>query len=213
MEKGDRVVHSLKPGNEVGLRGPITTLSLLPSQYDKIIMVRHVSSSPLKSHTLTHSQISTGTGIAPFLQLLSKLPTSTSPRLHMIHALPNPDRQDWPMTSSLLPNLQTKFGDRLVLDRIPPGPVTKQAIQRALGDPGRVLVLVCLPPSCVGNLQLRLLLTAFQPHATSLRASRSQSRARRSHRSPMRARLERIRRMEALNRSTHFIIPCISSDQ
>jgi hypothetical protein len=34
------MIHRLTPGGEVGLRGPIPTLSLRPEDYDKIVMAR-----------------------------------------------------------------------------------------------------------------------------------------------------------------------------
>ena len=34
-----RMVHSLRPGDKLGVRGPITTLSIIPEGYDKIVMV------------------------------------------------------------------------------------------------------------------------------------------------------------------------------
>ncbi|WVF71577.1 hypothetical protein IAT40_006385 [Kwoniella sp. CBS 6097] len=137
-----RVVHSLKEGDEVGIRGPIPTFSIYPDRYDKIIM------------------ISTGTAISPFLQLLSKLPSSplspgsssspssatltNTPQLHLIHAKPLEGRTDWadPLPTnndgdsidpSLIPSLQTKFGDRLKVTRIDPGYVSKEVILSALG--------------------------------------------------------------------------------
>ncbi|WWC61754.1 uncharacterized protein I303_104339 [Kwoniella dejecticola CBS 10117] len=154
-----RIVHSLKEGDKVGIRGPIPTYSIYPQNYDKIIM------------------ISTGTAISPFLQLLSKLPSpapipsqsqsqgqghtqaaipSTAPKLHLIHSKPMQGREDWANSltdSSFLPSLQDKFGDRLQVTRIDPGPVPKAALVEAL-NPGsqagaekdRILVLVCLPP-------------------------------------------------------------------
>lgn len=34
-----RLVHSLQPGEKLGLRGPVTTFSVTPSDWDSIIMV------------------------------------------------------------------------------------------------------------------------------------------------------------------------------
>ncbi|WWC94057.1 hypothetical protein V866_000895 [Kwoniella sp. B9012] len=143
-----RVVHNLKDGDKVGIRGPIPTFSIYPNQYDKIIM------------------ISTGTAISPFLQLLSKLPSPSSsssstssskvmPSLHLIHSKPLEGREDWPNTTidkSFLPNLQDKFGDNLQITRIDPGLIPKQVIVNALQHESKsdkdqkVLVLICLPP-------------------------------------------------------------------
>ncbi|WVQ99303.1 hypothetical protein IAU59_006435 [Kwoniella sp. CBS 9459] len=144
-----RVVHSLKGGDEVGIRGPIPTFSIYPNRYDRIIM------------------ISTGTAISPFLQLISKLPSPSSastssqddkypvdtPRLHLIHAKPLEGRIDWtdPSTStspldpqttsslsqaedpSLIPSLQAKFGKQLHVTRIDPGYISREVILSALG--------------------------------------------------------------------------------
>ncbi|WWD17413.1 hypothetical protein CI109_101854 [Kwoniella shandongensis] len=134
-----RVVHNAQPGGEVGIRGPIPTFSIVPGDYDKIIM------------------ISTGTAVAPFLQLLCKLPSSSSsssspqPALHLIQASPLPDRIDWSNTDTdpaFIPSLQAKFGSRLVVSRIEPGLVGKDVVKNALGgEKGeKVMVLVCLPP-------------------------------------------------------------------
>ncbi|KAK6910229.1 hypothetical protein I203_104261 [Kwoniella mangroviensis CBS 8507] len=138
-----RVVHYLKDGDKVGIRGPIPTFSIYPNQYDKIIM------------------ISTGTAISPFLQLLSKLPSPSPssseviPKLHLIHSNPLEGREDWSNTTidkSFLPNLQDKFGDNLQITRIDPGLIPKQVIVNSLqhetksNKDQRVLVLICLPP-------------------------------------------------------------------
>ncbi|KAK8864290.1 hypothetical protein IAR55_001536 [Kwoniella newhampshirensis] len=144
-----RVVHNLQPGDEVGIRGPIPTFSITPNDYDRIIM------------------ISTGTAIAPFLQLLSKLPSpttpaatsssspsspTTTPQLHLIHASPLPNRIDWTNSNldpSFIPALKQKFVDRLQISRIEPGPVSKDVVSNALSGLGKeekVMVLVCLPP-------------------------------------------------------------------
>ncbi|RSH83740.1 hypothetical protein EHS25_005355 [Saitozyma podzolica] len=173
-----RLIHSLKPGQDLGVRGPITTFSLVPSAYDKIVM------------------ISSGTGIAPFLQLLSKLPAAppspalqspitsspsptpspsrpsspsasashppAHPSLHLIHSLPAPSRPDWSLSPTLLPRVQDRLGDRLVVTRVPPGPIDRLAVEAALGarDGEKVLVLVCLPPTLMrplcGPLTIRL---------------------------------------------------------
>jgi hypothetical protein len=39
---GYRMVHSLKNGDSIGLRGPIPTFTLKPSDYSKIIMVSYI---------------------------------------------------------------------------------------------------------------------------------------------------------------------------
>ncbi len=151
-------MHSLKAGDDVGIRGPIPTLSLLPAAYDKIIMVRL---TPLLHPSLNGcDQVSTGTGIVPFLQFLSKLPSLSpqkpSPHLHLIHALPKPDREDWVTTSDILPRLERKLGSALTVDRIPPGPIGREVMESALaGSKGQgVMVLVCLPPAWVPSNQL-----------------------------------------------------------
>ncbi|GFZ44080.1 hypothetical protein JCM24511_01801 [Saitozyma sp. JCM 24511] len=183
-----RLIHSLKPGQDIGVRGPITTFSLIPSAYDRIIM------------------ISSGTGIAPFLQLLSKLPAAspspalqspsasspsptpsptpspsqpsspptfsslsaspslppTPPSLHLIHSLPAPSRPDWSVSPTLLPRVQDRLGGRLLVTRVPPGPIPRSAVEAAVGarEGEKVLVLVCLPPTLMrplcGPLTIRL---------------------------------------------------------
>ncbi|WWC89447.1 uncharacterized protein L201_004371 [Kwoniella dendrophila CBS 6074] len=157
-----RVVHNLKDGEEVGIRGPIPTFSIYPHKYDKIIM------------------ISTGTAISPFLQLLSKLPssstdpmtttTTSTPKLHLIHSNPITGREDWSNTTedkSFLPNLQNKFGENLIITRIEPGLIPKQVIVEALKNPNpntgkeeRIMVLICLPPMLMrplcGNIRPNL---------------------------------------------------------
>ncbi|WOO76623.1 NADH-cytochrome b5 reductase 2 [Vanrija pseudolonga] len=126
-----RLAHSLKPGAEVAMRGPLQTFNLDQSQYDTVVM------------------ISTGTAVAPFLQLLSKAhPANTNFRL--LHALPNPGKEDW--ATRFLEPLQAKWGDQLHVQRIPPGAVAKSDVQAALKDAGRVLVLVCLPPTLMQPL-------------------------------------------------------------
>ncbi|OCF40480.1 hypothetical protein I317_05718 [Kwoniella heveanensis CBS 569] len=144
-----RVVHSLKEGDQVGIRGPIPTFSIYPDRYDRIIM------------------ISTGTAISPFLQLLSKLPSPSNttiskiPQLHLIHAKPLEGRIDWAaaafsssspestpnsdghggggespaqvLDASLIPSLQAKFGDKLTVTRIDPGYLKKEVVLSALG--------------------------------------------------------------------------------
>ncbi|KAL1413619.1 hypothetical protein Q8F55_001394 [Vanrija albida] len=126
-----RLVHSLSPGQEVAMRGPLPTFTLDPEQYDTVVM------------------ISTGTAVAPFLQLLSKAgPGSTQFRL--LHALPGPGRDDW--AQRFLGPLQAKWGDRLSVQRIPPGAVAASDVKAALKDAGRVLVFVCLPPTLMQPL-------------------------------------------------------------
>ncbi|WRT66240.1 uncharacterized protein IL334_003193 [Kwoniella shivajii] len=151
-----RVVHNLKDGDQVGIRGPIPTCSIFPNRYDKIIM------------------ISTGTAISPFLQLLSKLPSQhppnsssistptaapstvnhSKPQLHLIHSLPLEGREDWSSSNidkSFIPCLQDKFGDQLKVTRINPGFIPKETIINSLrdevkGNKRNILVLICLPP-------------------------------------------------------------------
>lgn len=103
-------------------------------------------------------QISSGTGAAPFLQLLAKLPASSanavSPQLHLIHALPpqgtseSGHEQDWIQDTSLLPALQAKHRSNLRVDRTVHGvtqrDVVTSAVKRSPGE--RIMVLACLPP-------------------------------------------------------------------
>lgn len=118
------LVHSLTPPDNVGLRGPITTVSLKPDNYDTVIIV------------------STGTAVAPFLQLLAKAPTTVGTQFKLLHMHPLAG-EDW--SAPLLTPLQQKWGGKLDLKRIPPGSVRKDDMQQALAGSGRVLVLVCLP--------------------------------------------------------------------
>ena len=135
------LVHSLQPGDEAEIRGPLPTFTIHPGAYDRIIMV------------------STGTAIAPFLQLLARLPTSDPvapgqiqavlPQLDLVHLQPVEGKEDWPVSSGLLPSLQNRLGDRLQVHRPAQGLVTKETIQplvAATKQGERLLVLVCLPP-------------------------------------------------------------------
>lgn len=151
----------------LGVRGPIPTFSIYPQRYDKIIMVRLIAAvrNSSKSDCI---QISTGTAVSPFLQLLAKLSPSNAPRLELIQALPAlssstppfshesldraaPIKWDWVDTNedpSFLPSLEKKFGEKLKITRFPQGAVPAGAVQAALEGMNRerVLVLVCLPP-------------------------------------------------------------------
>ncbi|KAI9639668.1 uncharacterized protein MKK02DRAFT_39990 [Dioszegia hungarica] len=147
-----RVVHSLKPGDPVGLRGPIPTFSIDPSSYDRVIMV------------------SSGTGIAPFLQLLSTLPASQpadGPKFTLIHATPPADRVDWVSDPSLIPALQSKHGDQLAVHRYPPNSLPVDELARAVKASGeRVMVLVCLPPAMMRPICGPLTVTLQQGELT-----------------------------------------------
>ncbi|KAL7421741.1 hypothetical protein Q5752_003512 [Cryptotrichosporon argae] len=118
-----RVVHSLKAGDSVGLRGPITTLSIKPNDFDSIIM------------------LSTGTAVAPFLQLLAKADPSGVARFTLIHSRPTAGDD---VMAPLIEAAGAKWGDRLAVVRPDAGVVDVRAVQTALK--GRVMVLVCLPP-------------------------------------------------------------------
>jgi cytochrome-b5 reductase len=121
------MVHALVPGDNVGVRGPIATFALDPEAYDTVVMV------------------STGTAVAPFLQLLAKTPVeSTSTRFRLLHAAP-PRDPDW--STEFVAPLQQRWGSRLAVDRIQPGKIQRDDIARALDGAGRVLVMVCLPPN------------------------------------------------------------------
>ncbi|KAJ9109269.1 hypothetical protein QFC21_000598 [Naganishia friedmannii] len=71
-----RYLHSLKEGDDVEIRGPIRTVSVPVESFDHLTM------------------ISTGTGVAPFLQLVCKIANLSSPANHtstldsMQHTLP-----------------------------------------------------------------------------------------------------------------------------
>lgn len=74
----DRHIHSLKVGDPIEIRGPIRTAEIDLDAYDDVAMVRGRVSLCPTTVSRTASQISTGTGIAPFLQLLSILRTATT---------------------------------------------------------------------------------------------------------------------------------------
>ncbi|EJT51480.1 hypothetical protein A1Q2_02715 [Trichosporon asahii var. asahii CBS 8904] len=123
-----RMVFGLKKGDQAGFRGPITTFSIKPDEYDTVVMV------------------STGTAVAPFLQLLDKAKVgNTKYKLLQAQA---PERDDW--SAKLIKKHQQKYGDKLDVNRIPQGEVQKEDIADALADAGRVCVLVCLPPKLMG---------------------------------------------------------------
>lgn len=129
-----RLAHSVRAGEALEVRGPIPTFSIKPSEYDRIVMV------------------STGTGVAPFLQLLSRMtpspPPSSGPRLDLVHLQPGPDRVDWAVSAGFIPSLQEKHGERLIVHRPAPGQISAQTMREALGATKgeKIMVLVCLPP-------------------------------------------------------------------
>lgn len=91
-------------------------------------------------------QISTGTGVAPFLQLLRKIPSAGMPEMHLIHSASRDPTLDFldSEKASLLPRER----DNLRIDRPPPGPIPAQTLETALAprkEGKKVLVLVCLP--------------------------------------------------------------------
>ncbi|WWC70321.1 uncharacterized protein I206_104271 [Kwoniella pini CBS 10737] len=153
-----RVVHNLKDGDSIGVRGPIPTFSIYPNKYDKIIM------------------ISTGTGISPFLQFLSKLSSSSSssnnklikdknlPKLHLIHLKPLKGKEDWSNSNedeSFLPFLTNKSNlkDKLKITRIELDEfLNKELILNSLKGfkdiekNQNVLFLICLPPNLMKPL-------------------------------------------------------------
>lgn len=91
-------------------------------------------------------QISTGTAVAPFLQLLAKATPSPglATKFKLLHQQPSGDREDW--SAPLLEPLKAKWGDTLSVERIPAGEVRKADVERSAGKhKERVLVLVCLP--------------------------------------------------------------------
>lgn len=117
-------MHSLSSGSELGVRGPIPTMALNPGAFDTIVM------------------ISTGTAVAPFLQLLAKTPAGVDTKFRLLQA--RADGEDWSAES--IDALKHKFGDRLQVNRIAPGAVQKADVAGALRRCGKVLVMVCLPP-------------------------------------------------------------------
>lgn len=129
-----RLAHSVKSGEGLEVRGPIPTFSIKPSEYDLIVMV------------------STGTGVAPFLQLLSRLHpatySTTGPHLDLVHLQPGADRVDWAVSAGMIPALQKKHGERLTVHRPAAGQISSQTMREALGASKgeRIMVLVCLPP-------------------------------------------------------------------
>jgi len=129
----------LQVGNGVEVRGPIPTFSISPAEYDRIIMV------------------STGTGIAPFLQLLSRMTPEKSshggPKLDLVHLQPGSGKEDWAVSGGMIPRLEAKFGERLAVHRPPPqlisGETIRSALKQSLDEKERIMVLVCLPPQYV----------------------------------------------------------------
>ncbi|GMK59129.1 hypothetical protein CspeluHIS016_0701440 [Cutaneotrichosporon spelunceum] len=119
-----RLVHTRKPGEMVGLRGPVATFAIVPSDYDRIIM------------------ISTGTAVAPFLQLLAK-DTPGSTRYRLLQQTPSGEREDW--SAKYIAPMEAKWGERLEVHRIAPGVVKREDVAAALEGAERPLVLVCLP--------------------------------------------------------------------
>lgn len=116
------------------MRGPIPTFAIKPQEFDRIVM------------------ISTGTGVAPFLQLLSRLPSSenqSTPDLHLVHMQPNPGKEDWAEQGGFISALQQKFGKRLRVHRPEPTSISRETMKGVLETGStveKVMVLVCLPP-------------------------------------------------------------------
>lgn len=139
------MVHSLKAGSSIGLRGPLETLSLRPSHYDRIVMVSLIVFSK-RNDLKPDIQISTGTGVAPFLQLLNTIqPGPSTPELHLIHSLSRTLETDFIASPSIIPD---RAGVDVTLHRSEPGLVPTALLKEAL-EPRQqgksVLVLVCLP--------------------------------------------------------------------
>jgi hypothetical protein len=86
--------------------------------------------------------VSTGTAVAPFLQLLAKAPVGTT-TYRLLQAKPAAG-DDW--SAEYIAPLQKRFGDKLEVQRIEPGLVRQADVVDALEGGERVLVLVCLPP-------------------------------------------------------------------
>jgi cytochrome-b5 reductase len=99
------------------------------------------------------AQVSSGTGIAPFLQLLSVLPASNAsgPAFDLIHASPSAERIDWVTDPALVPSLKTKHGDRISVHRFLPGSLPLDELDAVIKEAGshneRIKVLICLPPA------------------------------------------------------------------
>lgn len=76
-----RYIHSLGEGDDIEIRGPIKTVSVPTQSLDHLTMVRDAFCDSEDSTLTLYSQISTGTGVAPFLQLICKIaniPTETT---------------------------------------------------------------------------------------------------------------------------------------
>ena len=94
-EKGEvgRWLHSKKPGDQIEIRGPLKTWPWREDEWDEVIMVR--TYYPVGVLNLTQRQISGGTGITPFCQLIHKQllsqpsPTSRT-RFTLLHSSRRP---------------------------------------------------------------------------------------------------------------------------
>ena len=111
--------------------------------------------------------VSTGTGVAPFLQLLSRIPKENAvsnshasgeafggagPQFDLVHLQAGEGKEDWAVSGGMIPRLQAKFGKNLTVHRPPPTLLSGETMKEALGigrsptKNERVMVLVCLPP-------------------------------------------------------------------
>lgn len=93
-------------------------------------------------------QISTGTGVAPFLQFMRKYnPHSqagaTTPELYLIHSQSRDPSTDFLDSPGILPPV-----NQLTINRPPPGSFPTKVLEDAVAprkEGKKVLVLVCLP--------------------------------------------------------------------
>lgn len=74
-----RYLHSLGEGDDIEIRGPIKTVSVPVEFIDYLTMVRGFRTASPKHAPLMPGlrQISTGTGVAPFLQFICKMANAT----------------------------------------------------------------------------------------------------------------------------------------
>ena len=93
-EKGEvgRWLHSKKPGDQIEIRGPLKTWPWRADEWDEVVMVRDTVQYP--ATFLKNGQISGGTGITPFCQLLHReLLSQPSPNVRTKFTLLHSSRQ------------------------------------------------------------------------------------------------------------------------
>ncbi len=152
-----RWLHSKKAGETIEIRGPLKTWPWRADEWDEVIMVRE---QPFSYHcSLTHSQISGGTGITPFCQLiykelLSQSSPNTKTRFTLLHSSRRPT--ELPPSEMLEPLISysrahpDKLGLSLFVDEsdgpahpavpsssLTVGRIGREAIERATGSGSR----------------------------------------------------------------------------